>query len=270
MNSRLTLLLSAVLAMPAPALAGDAQPAGAAPSGYVVTLGAGAEFGPRFPGAKRYGFSPVPSFDIRKAGEPESFSAPNDGLDYALIDTSQFAIGPVANIRWGRTRADMPNAMRGIGTTPTVAELGAFTDFWLAPDTLRTRVELRHGLGANDGLVADFSADLVRQFGAVRVSGGPRLTAASAGVNDRSFGVSAADALGNGSVPPFRADGGVQSVGLNLATKRDLTADTAITAYGQYDRLVGDAARSPITKRFGSPGQFTVGIGVQHAFSFGR
>lgn len=255
----------AAVAADAAALAVDGS------AGYIVTLGAGAEFGPRFPAAKRYSFSPAPSFDIRKAGEAEGFSAPNDGLDYALIDTSRLSFGPVANIRWGRRRAEMSKDMRSVGTTPTVLEVGGFTDYWLAPDTLRTRVELRHGVSANDGLVADFSADLVQQFGPVRISGGPRLTAASGGVNDRLFGISDSDALSsNSALSSFRANGGVQSVGLNLATKHDLTAATAVTAYGQYDRLLGDAAKSPITRKFGSPDQFTVGVGLQHAFSFGQ
>lgn len=260
--------LVGLLACP-PARAADASATPDA-TGYIVTLGAGAEFSPRYPGAKSYGLSPVPSFGIRAADEPEGFSSPRDSLDYSLVETPKFAFGPVANIRWGRTRRDMPSDMRGISTTPTMPEIGAFADYWLAPDALRTRVEVRHGLASNDGLVADVSADLVHRFGSVTISGGPRLTAASSAVMDRNFGVSNADAQLNGAVSSFRANGGVQSVGVGLTLKREITATTSITGYGQYDRLVDDAAKSPITRRFGSPNQLTFGLGLEHAFSFGN
>lgn len=241
-----------------------------ASSGVIITLGAGTEFSPRYPGSKGHSFSPAPSFDIREIGEPAGFSAPDDGLDYSLIETPRFAVGPVANIRWGRSNADMTNAMTGIGGTSNVVELGAFADYWLAPDSLRARAEIRHGVSSNDGLVADFSADFVQPVGRLTISGGPRVSAASAAVMDRSFGISPGEAAANGLVNPFKADAGVRSVGAGVALKLDVTPVTALTVYTRYDRLVGDAAKSPITSRFGSANQTTFGVGLQHDFSFGQ
>lgn len=260
---------AALGALGSPALAADAGEPAVSP-GYVVTLGAGAEFGPRFIGSKRYGFSPVPSFDIRKADEPEGFSAPNDSLDYSLVDTGRFAFGPVANICWGRSRSDMPRDMRGIDTTSTVPELGGFAEFWLAPETARTRLEVRQGVGSHEGAVADLSADLVHKAGRVELSGGPRMSAATAAAMSRDFGVSASEAAANGLVGAHDASAGLRSVGAGAALKYDATDTTAVSVYGQYDRLVGDAASSPVTRRFGSPNQMTLGVGLTHAFTFGR
>jgi MipA family protein len=80
------------------------------------------------------------------------------------------------------------------------------------------------------------------------------------------FGVSDAASIRNGRVGPFNADAGVQSVGANATVSYDWSEDWKFTVFGRYDRLVGDAADSPITKEFGSPDQFTVGAGVAYSF----
>jgi MltA-interacting protein MipA len=36
--------------------------------------------------------------------------------------------------------------------------------------------------------------------------------------------------------------------------------------FDRFDRLVGDAARSPVTRRFGTADQFTAGVGVTYSF----
>jgi MipA family protein len=37
--------------------------------------------------------------------------------------------------------------------------------------------------------------------------------------------------------------------------------------FQRFDRLLGDAAASPITRRFGSPDQFTFGLGANYSFA---
>lgn len=266
--NRLALVLGVLAASAAPAavLAADApEPA----PGYIVTLGAGAEFGPRYLGSRRYGFSPVPSFAIRRSDELEGFSAPNDSLDFALTETPQFAFGPVANIRWGRSRSDMSNEMRGLKTTATTPELGGFAEFWPAPGALRARGEIRQGLKSTDGAVADLSADIVHTVGRVELSGGPRMSAATANAMNRDFAVSGSEAASNALVGRYDPSGGIRSIGAGAAIGYRATEDTSLSVYGQYDRLTRAAAASPVTRRFGSANQMTVGVGVSHAFSFG-
>lgn len=265
--------LAGLLLLATPSRAADLGPSladpGAAASGYVLTLGGGFEVGPRL-GAKHYGFTPVPSFDIRKADEPAGFSSPQDNLDYAFVDTGRFSAGPVAALRTGRSKSDMPKSMNGIAYTPTMLEVGAFAELWLAPETFRSRVELRHGVHADDGLIADLSADLVHKSGPVTLSGGPRLTAASRNVMQRNFGVSPAEAAANAQVSAFSPNAGVQSAGVGAALRYAATPVDAVTLYGHYDRLLGDAAKSPLTKSFGSPNQTTVGLTYERSFSFGQ
>ena len=79
--------------------------------------------------------------------------------------------------------------------------------------------------------------------------------------------ISAEEARANGRVAPFDPQGGLQSVGLAASATYSLTEDWALRAYGRYDHLVGDAARSPIVKRLGNPDQFTIGIGFTKSFN---
>jgi MipA family protein len=80
------------------------------------------------------------------------------------------------------------------------------------------------------------------------------------------YGVSEAAAERNPYVTPFRADGGISSVGLSTAVSYDWTDAWRTTLYQRYDRLVDDAANSPITHQLGSHNQFTFGIGFDYSF----
>lgn len=268
--SRLALAAAFGAVVATPALAADLSTSTPSDPGYIVTLGEGGEFGPVYTGAKRKGFSPVPSFDFRAADEPAGFSAQQDAaLDYSLVDNGRFAFGPAADARWGRSRHDMGHDMAGLRTTSTIPVFGAFAEYWLAPDALRTRAELLQGVGSSQGMVTKLSADVVQHFGPVTVSGGPRMSAANKTATNRDFGVTPAEAELNGHVSPFAANGGPQTVGVGLQLKVDVSSDTSLTLYNQYDKIVGDAARSPVVRKFGSANQTTFGLGLTHAFSLG-
>ncbi len=59
---------------------------------------------------------------------------------------------------------------------------GVFAEFWAIPNTLRTRIELRHGMGSGNGFVADAAADYLLHFGQATFALGPRL-----GLGDQDF-----------------------------------------------------------------------------------
>lgn len=86
------------------------------------------------------------------------------------------------------------------------------------------------------------------------------------------FGVSGREAvdvfLNTGrTIGSYKAKGGVKSVGVAGALTYDLTEHWSSTAFGGYDRLVGEAADSPVAKKLGAKNSYTVGLGV--AYSFG-
>ena len=64
--------------------------------------------------------------------------------------------------------------------------------------------------------------------------------------------------------------GGVHSVGATAGYHRMLGKNWGMAIYGRYDRLVGDAADSPITRGFGSKGQPSGGIALSYTFGGSR
>ncbi|RFB75551.1 MipA/OmpV family protein [Methylovirgula sp. 4M-Z18] len=235
-------------------------------NGWIITIGAMAEYEPRYEGARVYGPTGYPSFSFRRSNEPREFSAPDDNMDYALIDTPTFKAGPVASIDGGRYVSTIDARLRGLDNYPWTVQGGVFLEYWFVPEQWRARVELRHGLHAADGFVVDLGSDYVQPWNKFTFSGGPRLSLADQKEMNLAFGVSNVAAQRNPYVTPFRADGGVKSVGLSTAVSYDWTDAWRTTLYQRYDRLVSDAATSPITHRLGSRNQFTLGLGFDYSF----
>jgi MipA family protein len=233
---------------------------------WIVTLGAGVEYGPRYEGASRLGFSFVPSdFDIRRAGEPASFGAPDDGFSFSLFDAHGLSLGPVADYRGGRSRGD-DQMLVGLHDISPTLDAGLFAEYWVIEDRLRTRVELRQALRARYGLVADLSADWVQPFDAFTFSFGPRMSMANGAYMRTYFGISDEEAAASPFVGPFDASSGIQSVGAIAALSYQMSPAWKATIYDKYDRLVKDAAESPITSVIGSPNQNIIGVNLSYAF----
>jgi len=66
--------------------------------------------------------------------------------------------------------------------------------------------------------------------------------------------------------PAYDPKGGVQSVGVTAGYMRQLTRNWGVAAFARYDRLVGDAADSPVTRAFGSRNQPAFGIALSYTF----
>nr|WP_246413382.1 MipA/OmpV family protein [Methylobacterium brachythecii] len=231
----------------------------------VVSVTAFSLFGPKYLGAERYGPFGYPAVTIRRPDEPFALDSPDDSLGVPILDATQFKLGPVVNLRQGRNTS-VDRRFAGLDRDPWAIEGGIFADLWVLPDQLRTRAELRHGLRGNDGFAIDLSADLFERFGAVTVSVGPRFGVLDAALAQRQFGVSPAASSRNGLFQPYRAAGGLQSMGLTSAVSYDWSPSWRTTLYGRYEHLVGDAAASPITRRLGSVDQLTAGLGVTYSF----
>ena len=237
-------------------------------SGWTISIGANGKFGPSYPGSDKMGFSGSPSFNWRRPGDPVSFSAPDDGFGLALYKTSVFSIGPVGSFQSGRYFGD-DRRLFGLRDVPWTIEAGAFVEFWPIQDRLRTRLEVRQGFHGHRGVIADASVDWVERFGAFTLSGGPRLSLANGSYMDRYFGVDAGEAALNGTLTPYRAKGGLTSVGAGAALDYRWSPAWTTRTFVKYDRLVGSADNSPIA-RLGDRNQYTAGVGVTYTFAWGQ
>jgi len=261
-------------------LAGHADPSNAADpgvaaaqapvpeaDGWIITLKGNVSLSTTWDGAKTYGAEGYPSFSFRRANQPAIWGAPDDGFGISVYDSPFFSIGPVARYNSGRYRAD-EKKLFGIRDVPWTLEPGMFVDFWPIPDTLRAHVELRHGLNSNNGFVADAGVDYLMHVGQTTFALGPRLGLGDQDLMRKEFGVTPTDALQNGIVTPFKPGGGLRSAGVATSVTYDLSQAWSTTVYGGYDRLVADAAKSPLVRKLGSPDQFRAGLTVSYSFGF--
>lgn len=235
-------------------------------NGWIITLTGNVELGPNFPGSDKYSVFGYPSIDYRRIGEPARWSAPDDGIDFTVFETPNFRLGPV--VRWeGGRYLSSDRQLFGLRKVHWTVEPGVFVEFWPA-DWLRTRIEIRHGIDGHDGLVGDIAADLVQRAGRYTFSIGPRVSFGDSNFANAYFSVTPFEASLNGLVTPFKASGGITSAGALASVSYMWSEQWSTTAYAGYRRLVGDAADSSITRRIGSPDQFTVGAALSYSFVF--
>lgn len=251
-------VLYAPASAPAPMLA--PKPA----SDWTVTIGAEGRYMPRFEGADSSVFRPVPIFRLRRAGEKDRFRSDFDSASIALYDTGRFSFGPAASLRHNRKASDDAK-LTGLGDIDWTLEVGAYAEFW-PTDWLRTRAELRQGIGGHHGLVADLSADIVQPVTSqLTLSGGPRMTLTSAAATSPYFSITTAQSAASG-LPVYDAGGGLQSYGVGAQARYAWTPQWASHVFIEYARLAGDAADSPLVTQRGSRDQIQVGIGTTYSF----
>jgi outer membrane protein len=233
---------------------------------WTVMVGVGGDYKPDFEGAKRSMFSPVPIFSIRRAGTTEQFRGPRDSASIALIDFGDLRAGPAGKFVSSR-KASSYTELNGLGDVKTTVELGGFVEYYPV-DWFRTRGELRQGIGGHHGVVADLSADVIMPvIQRFTVSFGPRFTWESTKATAPYFGIDAVQAMATG-LPAFNAKGGAHSAGAGAQVSYRINPQWEVHAYVEYERLLGDAAASPLVTLRGSPNQTTVGIGASYSFDF--
>lgn len=135
---------------------------------------------------------------------------------------------------------------------------------------LRAYGELRQGVNGHEGAVGFVGLDYVQRDGdRWLLAVGPRVKLSDAKYRRAYFGVSQRDAAAVG-IPVYRVgDNAVHSVGIAATGLRQLTTRWGLYSYLAYDRLTGDAARSPITRRLGSKNQFSAGLALSYTFGRG-
>ncbi|GGF83450.1 hypothetical protein GCM10007301_49400 [Azorhizobium oxalatiphilum] len=249
-------------ASPQPAMTGTTED-------WYLTIGASAKVVPDYPGSDDYGFAPGFIFRISKASGLNVFRSVDDNPSIALFDTGRFRIGAVGRLDWGRDEDDS-DRLRGLGDVDMSVELGGFAE-WYAMDWLRLRGELRYGFGGFSGLMGDLAADVIVPYESWRFAVGPRLKFASSGYMQEYFGVTpwqsfSATYLLN-PLPIYNAGGGVQSWGATAQLTKNFGNGYEAGVFASYNRLVGDAADSPLTD---SANQFTAGMSLSYTFNMGK
>jgi len=221
----------------------------------VLELGGGALVRPAYEGADDYTLHPWPIVELRFLRLPVlgTFGGgPETGLSFA------------PSFRFVEERDDDDySELTGLGDVDFAFEAGGKVGY--RQGMLRGFVAIRHGFGGHEGIVGEAGLDLiVAPTPSLEVSGGPRLSFASDDYLDTYLGVTAAQSAASG-LPVFDPDGGIKGVGVAGEAKYALTPRWSLVGEAGYERLIGDAADSPITDR-GSENQFSAAIGLSYRF----
>jgi outer membrane protein len=231
-----------------------------------VRVGLGAQLRPEFIGSDKDSLAPLFHINIARGTNEFRFTAPDDSPSIAVVTDDGFSFGPAANIQWSRKNSDVGAP---VGKVATTFEAGAFAQYE-AKDSFRLRAELLKGLNGHDGLLGSIGADKIWRDGdRYVVSIGPRVLFSDARFQRAYFGVTPAASLATG-LASYRPGGGIYGVAVASGALYQLNDRWGLFGFARYERLVGDAARSPIIREFGSRNQLSGGIGLNYTFTIHR
>ncbi len=225
-------------------------------------VGLGLQLVPSFPGADNVSLRPLIEVSRAKGTEEFDFEAPDESFGFGVLKTGNLVFGPAINLEGSRKADDVGANLPKVGFT---VEAGAFAQYALS-ERVRLRAEIRKGIGGHGAWIGNVGADFVkRDADKWLFSVGPRITVASRKYQQAYFGVSPSASQSSG-LPAYEADGGLMAVGLASGYLRQLTPRWGISTYAKYDRLVEDAARSPVIRSLGSRNQLHGGLGLTYTF----
>ena len=230
-----------------------------------VRVGLGPQLAPSYPGSDEFSLSPLVEVSITRGDKPFKFEAPDESFGFALIDEGGLAIGPALNLQGSRTAKDVGAPLDKVSTT---IEAGAFAEYEISP-SFRVRGEGRRGIGGHEGGIGNVGADFVARDGdAWLFSIGPRVTLSNGRYHRAYFGVTPEESVRTG-LATYTPQGGVQAIGATAGLLTQLSKRWGIYSYAKYDRLVGDASRSPVVREYGSRNQLSGGLALTYTFYHG-
>lgn len=242
---------------PTPAPADATQPRG---SGLVFTLGAGAAVKPAYFGSDEYRIGPSGSFGLHYLGAGRfSFGDPDPTAlrtGWGLRGSSRYV---------GARDASEFDALAGLDDIDAAVELGLGVGY--TARSFGAYLDARRGFGGHEGWVAEAGLDVIaRPTAGLTVTAGPRLLWGDDAYSATYFGVTPAEA--SAALPIFDAQGGLTSAGVALGMTYRLNDDWGLEGALTYDRLMNDAADSPIVQP-GSRDQWGVRFGLTRVIRLG-
>lgn len=252
-------LVAAVILAAAPGAASAAETR----PGAVFELRGGLAARPTYPGADEIEIGP-------DAGLRFNYVRLPGGLAFGTVDELGIprGFGATTSLRYigSRKPGDDPS-LAGTERIDPSLELG----FGLGYQSQDWRAfgVLRYGVIGHNALVGEAGADaLFRPREDVVINLGPRANWGSDRFMQTYFGVTAEEAENAPQLEAFAPSSGLYSVGVELGARYQFSERWGLEGAATYDRLVDDAADSPITQA-GSRDQFGVRFGITRSIRLG-
>lgn len=228
---------------------------------YVVHLGLGGLYQPKYPGADDYIVAPYPIIVVDRLFVP-GVGQVVDGQEA----TRGFGIYPAFSFK-GERKASDSSDLTGTNTIDWAAEIGLGVRYRY--DWLRGYAEIRQGFGGHNGQAGRVGLEVITEpTDRLKLIFGPRFDWGSEDYMETYFGVTPSEAAAPGStLTPYQPDAGISSVGFDVTANYAYTERTTLHFRAGWDRFVGDADSSPIVMS-GDEDNFTVGAGISYRFDF--
>lgn len=214
---------------------------------------------PDYRGAATYESQGYPLIELE--WRDKAFLNLRNGLGFWAWQTPRTRVGAAVGYIFGRDEEDAPE-LEGLGDVEDGLTANLWVEHALGPlaGTVRYRQQVS---GEHTGFVVRAGASLRRQ----RVSGffltpGLDITLADADFMAAYYGVDRRQAARSG-YPPYTPRGGIEAVGVRLSAFRSLFASWGLQILVHAERLIGDAASSPLVR---SREQFRLAAGLVYAF----
>lgn len=227
---------------------------------FIGTIMLGVRNKPAYFGAtdRRFG----PAVDLRV-----DFLRLPGGLEFGSTRSVGFTqgFGLVGSARYIRPRTSSNyKEIQGLENVDRALELGFGAGY--EQESWRAFGDVRYAVLGYNSWTGTLGADAIsRPSDSLILNMGPRLQFGDQRFMSTYFGVTGEESVASG-MAPYDPTGGLASVGVVLNAEYAFTSRWGLQAAATYDRLVGEAAGSPITER-GSADQFGVMLGVTRQIS---
>ena len=260
--SRTCILSAAFVVLASPVVA---QSTGAK-GDWSLRLGGAALVAPTYEGSDSVAVRPLPLIEL--SWRDTIFLDTRRGLGANLLnfgdrnESGAWKIGPIANWRFARNEDD-DDDLRGLGDLKGGIDVGAFVQYSLGQfdfNVVGKRNVSESDLGGTVELGASYR---LAPIGKVLVSLGPSATWADGDYMKSYFGV-AADRVRASGLSSYEPSAGVKDIGFGVSAMYPIGPNWAVSTFGNFKRLLGDAADSPLVKDRGSENQLSFGLAVSY------
>ncbi len=246
------------------------QPQPPAPrSPWSAHIAVGGVMKPEFPGSKDSEFLP---FGIgRLAYHDYYIEVVGPSARINVIPGGVFEAGPMVGYDGGRDNDVKNRFVKLLPEVDSSVEFGGFAKLNFKQvmtqiDTLSFGVQFEKATEGHEGYKASAQASYGLQFSrSFSMSVDASVQFADKKYTNAYFGVTPVGAAATG-LPSYTASSGIEKAGAALSARYMFSPNWGVTGRVAYDRLLGDAAKSPIVKREGSENQFSGAVAVLYRF----
>lgn len=253
-----TLSVSLFTGMSHSAELGDFYVLGTRPAQTAVRVGAVTLNSPSYPGSDKRETTVVPGLFLQTSNG--LFADPFNGVGYHFETAGAWQYGVRATFETGR---DANDALPGFDKIKARLNPGVYANY-AVNDALTLRSSLRAGLGetGSGGLLNLGVAYKFFQAGFFSASLNASAKFANSGYLQSYYGVSSAQAAASG-LAVFKPEAGLASAQIGITAGTPLSKEIFVFGNVSMQRIMGDAANSPIVKKTTQPSGF---VGVLYSF----